>query len=445
MWGWLLDAPLIFGVLPAVVTLAGAAGMGFLLVRRGRSWWRRVVPVALAGAALGVLGVVLAVEGFKPFPDSLPARVLIWVGVALFAVALAAGHCWSTRWWRSAVAVPALLLVVALSIMKINAFYQYQPTLGAALGLPAANEIEFSAIARVEPTLTAPPGRSVSQVWHAPADLLNTGRVTRVEIPGTRSGFRARQALVYLPPAYLTSPRPLLPVVVLIAGQPGGPQDWLTAGTLAEIMDRFAAAHAGLAPVVVLPDATGSALANPLCMDSRLGNAETYLVRDVPEWITANLQADPDPRHWAIGGFSYGGTCALQLAVRAPQVYPTFLDGSGQDEPSLGSHDETVAETFGGDETKFRAVNPLDLLAASRFPASAGVVTVGRDDPVYGPEARRVVDAAQAAGMSVQLARVPGGHTWAVAITALQTQLPWLAARLGLITTSAGPAYLDQH
>ena len=37
----------------------------------------------------------------------------------------------------------------------------------------------------------------------------------------------------------------------MIGGQPGGPRDWLDAGKLASRLDAFAAAHRGLAPVVV--------------------------------------------------------------------------------------------------------------------------------------------------------------------------------------------------
>ncbi|WP_407812297.1 alpha/beta hydrolase-fold protein, partial [Staphylococcus aureus] len=93
-----------------------------------------------------------------------------------------------------------------------------------------------------------------------------------VTIAGTVSGFSARDAEIYLPPAYFTNPRPELPVLVLLAGQPGAPEDWLQGGRLVQTMDTYAAAHSGLAPVVVVADGTGSELANPLCVDSQLGN-----------------------------------------------------------------------------------------------------------------------------------------------------------------------------
>jgi len=151
-------------------------------------------------------------------------------------------------------------------------------------------------------------------VWRAPPGMPEAGRIAQVVIPGRVSQFGARPAWIYLPPAYLGSPRAVLPVLVLIPGQPGGPEDWLLAGRLAGIVDAFAAAHHGLAPVVAVPDVTGSVFGNPLCMDSRLGRTETYLATEVPEWVASNLQVDPQRR--AIGGFSFGGTCALQLAVR---------------------------------------------------------------------------------------------------------------------------------
>jgi len=189
---------------------------------------------------------------------------------------------------------------------------------------------------------------------------------------------------MHLPPAYLTSQRPLLPVLVVLSGQPSSPRDWLDGGRLAAVLDRHAAAHDGLAPVVVMPDPLGSTLANPLCLDSRLGRVQTYLSVDVPAWIRASLQVDPDPHSWAVAGSSAGGTCALQLALTAPRVYPTFLDIAGQTEPTLGSRARTVAAAFGGDTAAFTAVNPLDLLAHHRYPDTAGFFIVGRGDAVYG-------------------------------------------------------------
>ncbi len=421
----LLDAPLIAGPLPTAVSVAGAAGACCLLARRDRRWWTYTVPSSLA-VGLALAGVAeLAVIVLRPFPDLLPLRMLAWIGVSGAAGALAWAHR-RPSWWRRAVAVVALLAVVATCAVKANSFYGYRPTLAAALGIPAHNEIDFATLPRTLPLVAA-------AVWHAPPGMPRTGVITKVDIPGRRSHFPSRAAWLYLPPAYLGTRRAQLPVLVLVPGQPGGPDDWLLAGRLADVADEFAAAHHGLAPVVVVPDSTGSAFGNPLCLDSRLGNAETYLADDVPEWVAAHLQVS---RSLAIGGFSFGGTCALQLAVRRPEVYPTFLDVSGQAEPSLGDHAQTVGDAFGGDEDAFRRVEPLAELRAARYPNSAGVLAVGRDDPDFRPQDEQVAAAARAAGMQITLDELPGGHSWTMASDALGQALPWIGARTGLL----GPA-----
>jgi S-formylglutathione hydrolase FrmB len=429
----LLDAPLLSGPLPVLVAAAGVGGGLFLLARRSRRWWTRTVPaVLLAAAAVTALLAVLVGRVWQPFPDPVPLPVLLLVGAVLAAIGLAALGMPGRRWPGRVGAVVAVLLVAAASLEGMNVEYREYPTLRTALGLPAVDEIPFTQVPLREQVIAARSGLPLSAIWRPPAGMRATGVVAEVTIPATVSGFAARPAWLYLPPAYLARPRAQLPVLVLLSGQPGSPDDWLNGGRLAERMDAFAAAHDGLAPVVVMADHLGDPLTNPLCMDSRLGNVATYLSVDVPAWIRATLQVDPDASGWAIGGFSNGGTCSLQMAVNAPQVYPTFVDISGEAEPTLGDHAETVQAAFGGDEAAFAAVNPLDVLARKQFPDTAGFLVAGQQDTEYGPQAQRVFAACKAAGMDVQLDVKPGGHTWEVWGPGLEDALPWLATRLGM-------------
>jgi S-formylglutathione hydrolase FrmB len=198
-------------------------------------------------------------------------------------------------------------------------------------------------------------------------------------------------------------------------------------------MDDFAADHHGLAPVVVAVDPNGSAFGNTMCMDTRRGDAETYLTQDVPAWIKANLQIDGNTAVWGVGGYSYGGTCALQLAVRAPAVYPSFIDISGQREPTLGDRRKTVGEAFGGDEAAFTRLNPLDILKTTSLPGVAGYIAVGDHDAVYRPQQQEVQAASERAGIAVEYRELPGAHSWGVWRPALVAALPWYAHRSGLI------------
>jgi S-formylglutathione hydrolase FrmB len=163
-----------------------------------------------------------------------------------------------------------------------------------------------------------------------------------------------------------------------------------------------------------------------------LGNDATYLARDVPAWITRTLQVSTDPGHWAIGGFSYGGTCSIQLAVNYPGVYPNFLDFLGQDEPSLGDHASTVAAAYAGNEAAFAAVNPMDVLRRRPFPQLTGVFVAGAADDEYRPQQQRIFAAARAAGASVRYYDLPGGHEGATWAAALECEIDWTGSQLGL-------------
>ncbi|MEV8516436.1 alpha/beta hydrolase-fold protein [Dactylosporangium sp. NPDC051484] len=428
-----LDWSLLHGGLPIAVGVTAAAGMGLLLYRAARGRIRRGLIACGSAVALSAAGGWYVDRVWRPFPDRLPAEVLGWVAFGLAGAGLAV-VCWpGTGWRRRCVAVLAAAATVLGSGLAINGLYGEYSTVRAALGLRPANKIRLEDVephARrsVEPV----PDRPLAAVWHRPAYLPAAGRLLSAPVPGEKSGFAARPAWVYLPPAYLATERAVLPVLVLLAGQPGSSRDWLDGGRVDEVMDRFAREHDGLAPLVVMPDALGSTMANPLCLDSRLGNVETYLSDDVPAWIRSHFDVDPDVRHWAIGGFSYGGTCALQLGVRRPDRYLTLLDISGQNEPTLGDRATTVAAAFGGDAAAFARVNPLDILAAQRFPATAALLVAGRDDSLYGPQQRTVRAACERAGMAVQWWEVPGGHAWQVGGAGLVAALPQLSVRIGL-------------
>ena len=430
-----LAVPLLTGPLPWVLMAAGVVGGVLLLVARGRSWWPNTVNTAVAAVAAGVAVLVaLTTWVWSPFPDAVPASVWLCIGVGLAALALAAARFAPRpaygRRDRVTATVGAVLVLIAAA-EGVNLQYGAVPTVRTAFGLPYPNEVEFADTPVHAARLLPPtPGTPFERTWTPPRDMPSTGRVAQVPIPGTTSGFAARSAWIYLPPAYLGSTRAQLPVLVLVSGQPGDPSDWLDGGDLAARMDAFAAAHHGLAPIVVMADALGDPLANPLCLDSRLGDVASYLRVDVPAWIDQHLEAQAVR---SIGGLSYGGTCALQMALNAPDVYPDFVDISGQSEPTLGTRAETVAAAFAGDDAAFRAVNPLDLLAGRTFPGTQAYLVAGSEDAEYRPQAEKVYAALRTAGVPATLTLLPGGHTWQVWGPGLDAAMPWLAARLGLI------------
>lgn len=430
----IVSLSLISGTTPILVSILGLLGALWLLASRRRWYLLRAVPIALAVASVLGFSLYYVVEKvWRPFPDPIEVEIYVWIAVGTAALLLVVPRTMvASGLLGRAISILAALLVVLAASTQVNLVFSAYPTVGTVFGVDSADRISLADLPGAESGVIT--GDPLDKSWHPPADMPSAGKLTSVSIPATASGFSARDAQVYLPPAYFVDPRPLLPVLVLLAGQPGEPEDWLNGGKLTETMDAFARDHDGLAPVVVVADATGSALANPLCVDSPLGNVATYLSKDVPSWFTSALQVDPNPRSWTIGGLSYGGTCSLQMATNFPDVYPTFLDLSGQLEPTLGDRNRTVNDAFGGNDAAFVAVNPMDLLKTRRFPDSGGAFVVGADDNDYKPGQRALYEAAQAAGMDVRYAEVPGGHSFAVWSEGLKEQLPWLMQRVGLIS-----------
>ena len=422
------EVSLITGAVPVVVLVAGAIALLVLLARRGRvALITVVVAVAVAvGAFLGLGWLVT--QGLDLFPDALPTPVAAWIALAAAAVVLVVGNLVGTGTGRKLLAIGCGFLVLVATGSQVNSYFAEYPTLGALTG--TADEVSplTGTVKQPSKAVTTP----VVGRWTGPAT--GTSQVVTANIPGTVSGFTARHAYIYLPPAYRSPSPPLLPVLVLVSGQPGGPADWITAGNLQSLFDRFAAANAGLAPVTVVVDPNGPDDTITMCMDSQIARADTYLSQDVSNWIQAELGVDANHAHWAFGGFSYGGTCAIQMATRHTNLYPSFIDISGEREPAISSdRTQTIQAAFGGNTAAFDALTPLTLLSQRKYPDVWGYFAAGAADPEFLPAMTEVSAAAQKAGMRVHTQVVPNqGHSWAVPGAATLPALEWLAPRLGL-------------
>jgi S-formylglutathione hydrolase FrmB len=432
---WLFDVRLMDGPLYWVSLVLGVAGAAYLLVPPSRTGPRRWLfqLLAAAAAAFALVWTVhwALINVFSLFPENIPVTVLLWVvpGVAaIFLLLLRVPH---SGWRSRATGLAAVLLVAALSAVQINAYFGLNRTVSDLFGTAVAR------IPALEQELMRQPGEpdgAALQGWAPQGEIPSGGVLRKSVIPGGASGMDVREAYIYLPPAYFAANRPALPVLMLVAGQPGGPADWLTGGSLQSHMDSFAVSHRGVAPVVVVPDPNGSQSANTMCMDSRIARADTYLSRDVPQWIKSTLAVDTDHSRWAAGGFSFGGTCALQMATRHPHLFPAALSFSGEAEPAIAKErDKTVEASFPGDPEAFTRQTPLVIMEQERFEGRGLYLTAGQDDPEFVAYLRTVAAAAKAAGFTVHAHEVEGtGHSWDTSSKRIADALDFLAARWGL-------------
>ncbi|MCC9174106.1 alpha/beta hydrolase [Arthrobacter sp. zg-Y179] len=426
---------LVDGILPVLALALGAAALLWLGIAGRRLGLRRILVYAVVAAVCTALLYVLAEVIFHWWNASLPRTLYLYSALAILGLQLASGLMAApgTPLSRRVAGIAAGLGILLGLACTVNLAYNQYPTVGSLLDPPTATDDPIPAPADAGADRPAASENS----WSPPSNLPGEGRVYRAEIPAAASGYASHPALIYLPPAYLADPGAVsLPVLVLIHGQPGSPNDWLVSGRIAEMMDGFAARHAGLAPIVVMPDASNDSNPDwPLCLDTKVSDSATYLARDLPAWVRQQLGAGTSGAHqWAIAGYSFGGTCAVQLAANHPDVYPTFLDIAGENQPTDADGQQALLDTyFGGDKAAFAEQNAVDRFRRMSFPDLAGIVVVGREDKVYAPEGRQVYDAARAAGADVQFQELPGGHSWQVWRAGLENNLDWLGRRLGIL------------
>ncbi|MDG3015571.1 alpha/beta hydrolase [Speluncibacter jeojiensis] len=358
------------------------------------SWWPLRAPLLVAAIAVVVL--------------------LVWRG---------------RRWWSRAGLTALLVLLLPLNVLTgVNAYFGYFRTVGELSGSAGDDATTLAAIDAMSPTARTLPTH---------------GEVLSVDIPGTRSHFRTRPALVYLPPAWFAHNQPHLPVLMLLHGTPGAPSDWVDGAEATGTLDRWAEAHHGVTPVVVMPDVNGGFTADTECVDGPPGNAETYLTSDVPDYVEHKFGVAPPGRAWAIGGLSEGGMCAAMLTLRHPQLASTFVDLSGLAGPRTGLTNAvggTVSALFHGSQPQFDAHEPAWLLTHDRYPAVAGWFEAGGQDGPAVDAARLLAALSARAGITTRLTVVPGAeHTFTLWHSALADALPWIVARVDGRTPATGP------
>ncbi|ALC05391.1 hypothetical protein CDES_04740 [Corynebacterium deserti GIMN1.010] len=411
-------------VIIAVAVITALVIVSGLLSKRLRH--RTAVSIVLAAVITVVMWLTIE-KWWKPFPDATPWIIYGAGGLAIGALLCAVTLPRKSGKRRSLLMVFALLAALNTAAVG-NLIYQPYPTVGSFDAQPTSVEMPYTDFE----ALSSPPT----------LDGRNVGALVTVPLAGTtddsQSGFNARDAYAYIPPAYWTNPSLQLPVIVLMPGNPGEPKQWFDSGEASQIADAYQATHDGVSPIVISVDGTGSFSGNPACVDSGDNNVMTYLSQDVPMLIKQKFRVNPDQHTWTIGGLSYGGTCSLQIITNYPDSYGSFLDFSGQAEPTLGTREQTVNQLFDGDEDAFLAVNPEDLLKQSiadkdgKYSHIQGAFIAGSSDKSAVEALTHLNDLAAQAGMTTTFDEVAGGHSFQVWRVALANTFDWAAGRGGL-------------
>jgi len=429
--GWLLGLPIeSTRVLAPVYAVAAALALALLVPLPGVRMRIRIwEPLALLAAGVGALAGSLVVVVVVDIDDlfGVPASLVIRAAAASAGagVGLAIANLVGTRWWRRVVAAITIPLAVAAGGLMINRDVAYFPKLGDVFGVTGVSALSVHAGGEAQAALHG---------WHQPASMPTTGTVGTVDIPGTDSHWHARPAWVYLPPAARVAHPPRLPIVIAFSGQPGGPSDVFLAGNLKATLDGIARAHHGLAPVVVVPDQLGVPSRNPMCVDSRMGNVQRYVLDDVREWVLRNLPVSSNRREWTVAGFSQGATCAVQFGVGFPAVFGSYLAISSELGPIDHSMARTLREAFHGSRTAWEDAQPITIMhRKAPYRHTFALYCVGAGDKRYGSATPKLAAASRAAGMRTLTRVFPGlAHNWNTGAAGFAWGLPELLPWWGI-------------
>lgn len=270
---------------------------------------------------------------------------------------------------------------------------------------------------------------------------LADGYQLAVRIPPTASGFQARDAHLFVPPGWLRDPSSTRPVVEMMMGQPGSP----TLGATLDALHSLGDDRLNQAPFVLVVDQLGALDQNPPCADVPGSKLVTYLAKDVPAWIEANLPVSRERAQRVIAGFSHGGECAAYLGASFPQTWGAVVDISGPDKPGEHRPGFTRDRYFGGDQVAYEKTWPANVLASRDYPQpTVGIFVAGKEDPTFRVQVEDTATAAENAGWKVTYWAVPGaGHSSPTLTTGLATAYNQLIGSwLRTDATSAGERFL---
>jgi len=433
---------LMHGWIPLTVQVLAAAAVLLAIGWRTRWWRTTAVPVAAASGLVLAFVIHWVIADYGLSGEPAPIRLWVWIALGGFAAVVAVVGWRSAQWWRRVIAVSAVPLCALSAGLMLNLWVGYYPTVQTAWGQLTGGP------------LTGQTDRATVEKMLADGEVPESGRVVPVDIPATVSHFAHRRELVYLPPAYFSSnPPPVLPTVMMIGGQFNTPADWIRTAHAVETIDEFAARHGGNAPVFVFADSGGAFNKVTECVNGTRGNAGDYLTKDIVPYMVSNFGVSDDPANWGIVGWSSGGTCAVNLTVKYPELFSAFVNIDGDFAPNLGTRQQTIERLFGGDAAAYAQWDPATVIAEhGRYDQVAGWFAVAvppgtSERPTAGPAlpdpapgATPTTPSAAADALcklgskhGIECAVVPevGKHDWPFAARVFRSSLPWLAGRLG--------------
>lgn len=190
-----------------------------------------------------------------------------------------------------------------------------------------------------------------------------------------------RNVSVYLPPGYENSPDKRYPVLYLLHGIADTDETWTRAWkkdndgywAIQNVMDKGISEGRFGEMIVVMPDNRTNWFGSFYVNSSVTGNWEDFNSKDLVKYVDGKYRTIAKAEHRGILGHSMGGSGAISLAMKHPDIFsvaygmnPAIIDWGG---------DLTIASP--GFQRILTAKDPSELLKTNDIP-TLGVVTVAQ-------------------------------------------------------------------
>jgi enterochelin esterase-like enzyme len=166
--------------------------------------------------------------------------------------------------------------------------------------------------------------------------------------------------VVYLPYNYNQVFFTRFPVLYLLHGFAGTPEDWLINAKIADVVEKLIADGKIPPLIIVMPDANGPVIKDSEYIDATLVNQpmESYIIKEIIPFIDDKYRTITDPQGRAVAGVSSGAFAAVNLTLRHPDVF--------HDAISLGGYfinrEWPTDKLVGSDTPERRANEPLKYI-----------------------------------------------------------------------------------
>lgn len=226
-----------------------------------------------------------------------------------------------------------------------------------------------------------------------------------------------RSVRVYLPASYARGGDRRYPAVFLLHGWPGGDGNWPGSGRAGDMLDSLSASGRIPEVIAVMPNASGVGLLGRSMYVNTYDGAsrmEDFIVRDLVAWVDSTFRTRAEPRFRGLLGLSEGGTAAVNLAFKHPEVFGACGSHSGDFRLSQGMGENRILGPDPGASRLLAENSPLEYVEriAPRLEGMSIYFDCGRDDAGEMKDNRELHRRLTALGVPHTFNEFPGGHAW---------------------------------